>query len=864
MQLVEVKNDIAKIVYNPADNHLLPSDFLLIEDVNQKLIAQIINISTTENSNNNIADVRLALSIDKDDNLSYYNGYIPIKSSDIVYINPDEITELLKGYEDDIYFGNLANHPECFIKPSISFIKDKVYIQSDRDDKTKIIIQNMILELYLKQKKVLLLDFDGSYSSIPNIPKLKISENFRLPLNIDAFNNILEFDITDCPTEDKAVIQSIVLELREYIKTVENKFLPFTLFKNVVDNEFMSNPIQGLMLLRNKLWLYAQESIFAESKSQFELINDILEKQNLLIIDASNIEEKWYKFTIQTILNLVKKDCFFAFSLNDVNMDRKSVISLYHKPNIVPVISSSYDSKYRQILKSVCKNQILLKPSAVLNDEESYNVLLNKINSDEVLLYGESTLYLPLILELKSFDSSTSEKVLQNDIKKDVNKFFSSSKNEISFIPAENKDTEIIKEDKQVEIKEDTIEEQKEELKDEYSEEIIKPMSVVDSPKKEEFAESIFDDDFTDSDFEFLDEQNQEQITIDDIRNTNLNTEELKNEVYGVFDPVNQKEEQITDIVSETDSLIDENLVTPNNIEDKIIEDEETQTASASSDILLENEDILVEPDVIIPAEKEENNTENDVISDDIHSNEDNLEDEKPVISASSNILENEEEKDDSKIQTEDEKVEVKEEIDINELPKEKENKNQEELEIELTEETIDNIVSDSVENDKNDNNEDENISKEEMVSIDEVINDITSKMDENDTVSDNEEEKKENNKENDKADDSFVVELEDTEETNEEQYEEAEPAVPPSLNININTKNTPEVTVYETDNTSDIYSDGVPFKIGDKVYHPKHGNGVVEGFANYSNKILFCKIEFENVGIRILDPRISNIQKIS
>ncbi|MCD7780363.1 MAG: hypothetical protein LUH05_06805 [Candidatus Gastranaerophilales bacterium] len=269
MQLVEVKNDIAKIVYNPADNHLLPSDFLLIEDVNQKLIAQIINISTTENSNNNIADVRLALSIDKDDNLSYYNGYIPIKSSDIVYINPDEITELLKGYEDDIYFGNLANHPECFIKPSISFIKDKVYIQSDRDDKTKIIIQNMILELYLKQKKVLLLDFDGSYSSIPNIPKLKISENFRLPLNIDAFNNILEFDITDCPTEDKAVIQSIVLELREYIKTVENKFLPFTLFKNVVDNEFMSNPIQGLMLLRNKLWLYAQESIFAESKSQF-------------------------------------------------------------------------------------------------------------------------------------------------------------------------------------------------------------------------------------------------------------------------------------------------------------------------------------------------------------------------------------------------------------------------------------------------------------------------------------------------------------------------------------------------------------------------------------------------------------------
>ena len=39
MQLSEVKNDIAKIIYNPAENHLLPSDFLLIEDLNQKLIS---------------------------------------------------------------------------------------------------------------------------------------------------------------------------------------------------------------------------------------------------------------------------------------------------------------------------------------------------------------------------------------------------------------------------------------------------------------------------------------------------------------------------------------------------------------------------------------------------------------------------------------------------------------------------------------------------------------------------------------------------------------------------------------------------------------------------------------------------------
>ena len=74
MQLFEVKNDIAKITYNPAENHLLPADFVLIEDVNQKIIAQILNIEASDISDNNIAFLKLALAIDKDDNLSYYNG----------------------------------------------------------------------------------------------------------------------------------------------------------------------------------------------------------------------------------------------------------------------------------------------------------------------------------------------------------------------------------------------------------------------------------------------------------------------------------------------------------------------------------------------------------------------------------------------------------------------------------------------------------------------------------------------------------------------------------------------------------------------------------------------------------------------
>ena len=733
MQLLEVKNDTAKIIYNPTENHLLPSDFLLVEDANQKLIAQITNISTTEDSENNLADARLSLSIDKDDNLSYYNGYIPSKTSNVVYINSDEIIELIKGPGESIYLGNLSNHSECFVKLSDSFVNEKLYIQSDREDKTKTLIQNIISELYTKQKKVILLDFDGRYNSIVNVPKLKISESFKLPLNIEAFNTILENDINDCPIEDKAVIQSIVLELREYLKTLENKFLPFTLFKNVVDNEFMSNPISGLMLLRNKLWLYAQESIFAESKSQFDLINAILDKQNILIIDASSLEEKWYKFAIQSILELINKHCYFVLSLNDVPLDKKSIISIYNTNKAIPIVSTNYDNKYRQVLKSVCRNQILFKPSNFVKDDEAYNTLLNKINSGEFIIYGESTLYLPLILDLQAFDSSTNEEVIQNEIKKDVDKLLSSPR---KIIP-----TEAV-------------------INDEHQYSVSKEKNNSSNEN-----EDILDDDFNDSDLDFLDEQNQEQITIDDIRNKKQN-QEVKTNEYDVFKPMSLQESSIED-KAENNLIKDIEPIEISNIS----KPEEENTNTKEEDITNEIE----EQPVILPMGVA-NSSIDPSPKDEIES----LQNENDIL-----------------------KINEVESIDLSENKKE----------------SID----------------------DEIVNIDDVINNISSN---NDQKPPQQESEKEENKD-------IIIEME-REET------------PPPINEEIKDKTNPDIPVYETDNSSEIKISDFPFRIGDKVYHPKHGYGIIEGFANYSNKILFCQIEFENVGRRILDPRISGIEKVS
>ena len=90
------------------------------------------------------------------------------------------------------------------------------------------------------------------------------------------------------------------------------------------------------------------------------------------------------------------------------------------------------------------------------------------------------------------------------------------------------------------------------------------------------------------------------------------------------------------------------------------------------------------------------------------------------------------------------------------------------------------------------------------------------------------------------------------------------EKSKPPEINEKIADISSKDVPVYETDTAISEENNELPFKIGDRVYHPKHGKGVIEGFGNYSNKILFCQIDFDNVGRRILDPRISGIEKIA
>ncbi|MBQ3640920.1 hypothetical protein II906_03215, partial [bacterium] len=381
---------------------------------------------------------------------------------------------------------------------------------------------------------------------------------------------------------------------------------------------------------------------------------------------------------------------------------------------------------------------------------------------NEMVLFGEDTLYLPLPLYINEFDEDTADGVIENEIKKDVDKLFSLKKSSI----AENVkkaetplETEIVEEGslfssdddfedmpENVEETEDNelITEEVEELVPEGDENILSEDEAIveehSSPEEpSEMVNKTPEDDFTVSDLDFLDE-----------------LEDINNEIYStdINEDETLSENEIDDIMNEP--FIDEN----------VLADEKKEQSEDNNSI-----DVQEETEQPVEDNIQENVIQDENINEVEEPQEDILNVEEEEIIPDENVSESD--------------VETQEEAE-------------EETEKEETEQK---------------NAESEETEQEEKSAIDDIIDNIY--------------------------------------EDNSNQEEQETPS-----------QNSEELTVYETD-TQPSSVEELPFKVGDKVYHPKHGKGVVEGFTNYNNKITFCQIEFENVGRRILDPKVANIQKI-
>ena len=441
MKLIEVKNSLAKLYYKPTEFSLALSDFLTVDDGNQKMLSQVVSIESTTQESTNCAILKFSLDISEDNKPSTYSGYAPSCDAIVTKTQPKIINEIFSENTDFIEIGTLTNTSNVPIRLSSKVLDNFLYIQSDKIENTSEIEQKILDYCAEKTKKILVIDTQGTKDySTKNI--VELGKTFKLPINNEVLNYIYEKDLTGLTIEQKAIVQDIILEIQEYIETLVNKFIPFDTLLNVVNGVYETDKSVGVILFRNKLIKYNQLGIFASKEDEFLNLTDIVESSAITVLKISNTKENWQKECIDFIINNLKSNIYVFIDVNDNIADKNTINSLYKLENFRPIVVSQYDEEIASYIKTFAKNLVLFKPNEQQKSFATYNSFLMKLSDEEFIVSGKETYYTPLILKPEYIKNDVTEAIENRTIEPQKEEEIIITKPEVEVIDENNVTTE--------------------------------------------------------------------------------------------------------------------------------------------------------------------------------------------------------------------------------------------------------------------------------------------------------------------------------------------------------------------------------------------------------------------------------------
>ena len=413
MKVLEIKNNLVKIAYDVTDNIAL-GGFVILEDSNNPYVAQVMNVKA--DSFQNFAIVKLLFTFNDEGVLKNYNGTIPSLNANVTELPASELLDVMLA-DSPIIIGKLAQQ-NVPVKLDISILENNLLICSDNVESTSNLLENLTNQI---GEKVIVWDCDGAYSSDN---KINFGIDFKLPLNYETINFIYENDLEDLDVISKAVIQDIFLEVQEYTRTLPEKFIPFSSFLNVVEQQYRETQIPELVLLKNKLLKYKELNVFAENLKDIMNLNIILDTPDYSIIDISNFSSVLQKQIISYVYSVMEdvESIIYSFvKVDNSNSNKKLLKKYFKRDGVYTTIIASHDYKYLKDVKENSQNMIFFAPLTLQHDFASYITYLNKLNSDEFVLYGSHTQNIPLILELSDLQEETLEANVIQDVVEEPN-----------------------------------------------------------------------------------------------------------------------------------------------------------------------------------------------------------------------------------------------------------------------------------------------------------------------------------------------------------------------------------------------------------------------------------------------------------
>lgn len=413
MKLVEIKNSLAKLYYEPLDFPLVLSDFLTIDDGNQKILAQVVSIESTSKEDTNCAVLKFCLDLDDTNKQSTYSGYVPALDSIVSKTKTKILNEIFSSAAKTLNAGVLTNSSKQALNLNISALNNFLYIQSDRQEETAKILNKITAYNSRESQKTLVIAFNNLIE-FENANTVVLGKDLKLPVNNDILNYIYENDLTGLTVEQKTIVQDIILEIQQYIDTLEDGYIPFNTLLDVVNSVYESDKSTGVILLRNKLLKYKQFDIFASTPEEINALYVSLNSNIVTVLDISTTNTNWQKEALSFALANIDSDCYLIMDTDDSVVGEPILNTIYTTEEIKPIIASRYESANAAKLKSFAKNLILFKPEKQQKAAATYNAFLTKLAPSEFVVSGEATYYTPLIVQElpDEFTSSTKEETV--------------------------------------------------------------------------------------------------------------------------------------------------------------------------------------------------------------------------------------------------------------------------------------------------------------------------------------------------------------------------------------------------------------------------------------------------------------------
>lgn len=419
MQVLEIKNNLVKIAYDVNDNLAL-SSFVIIEDTNTPYVAQVVNVKADKLTN--FAIVKLLFTFNEEGILKNYNGTIPSLKSTVSILPSKELLDIIP-IENNLIMGELAQQ-NVTLNVDKTILDNNLLVCSDNVENTNILLKNITKQI---DEKIVIFDTDGLFDAEN---KITFGKDFKLPLNYDTINFIYENELDDVDATSRAVIQDIFIEVQEYTKNLPEGYLPFETFINVVDQQYKETQIPQLVLLKNKLIKYRDLNAFAETLKDVLSLSIAIDKSKVTIIDISEMAPVLQKEIMSYTYGVMKgiNETIYSFvKVDNANSSKRLLKTFLSRDGIYTTIICRHEYKYLPELKSAAQNLILFTPQTLQHDFAAYNTFLNKLNTDEFIIYGAHTQNIPLIVELDELELDTQNDDDETESEKDIEEIPSSN-----------------------------------------------------------------------------------------------------------------------------------------------------------------------------------------------------------------------------------------------------------------------------------------------------------------------------------------------------------------------------------------------------------------------------------------------------